>query len=37
MVLNALFNNISAISMRSVLLVVETGISGEKYLPAASH
>jgi hypothetical protein len=23
--------------MRSVLLVVETGISGEKHLPAASH
>jgi hypothetical protein len=29
MVLNATFNNISVISWRSVLLVAETGVSGE--------
>jgi hypothetical protein len=28
MVFNATFNNISAISWRSVLLVVETGVTG---------
>jgi hypothetical protein len=32
MVFNATFNNISAISWRSVLLVEETGTSGEKHL-----
>jgi len=37
MVLNATFNNISAISWRSVLLVEETGVSGENDRPAASH
>jgi len=31
MVLNATFNNISAISWRSVLLVVETKGSGENH------
>ena len=30
MVFNATFNNISAISWRSVLLVGETGVPGEK-------
>ena len=34
MVFNATFNNISVISWRSVLLVVETG---ENYRPVASH
>jgi len=34
MVFNATFNNISAISWRSVLLVEETG---ENHRPAASH
>jgi hypothetical protein len=37
MVFNATFNNISAISWRSVLLVEETGRLGESYLPVASH
>ena len=37
MVLNATFNNISAISRRSVLLVEETGVSGEHHRPIASH
>jgi len=37
MVLNATFNNISAISLRLVLLVVETGVPREIYRPAASH
>ena len=38
MVLNATFNNISAISWRSVLLVEETGVSGKKPpRPVASH
>ena len=32
MVFNATFNNISAISWRSVLLVVETRVPGEKKL-----
>ena len=36
MVLNA-FNNISVISWRSVLLVEETGVPGEKHWPDASH
>ena len=33
MVLNATFNNISAISWRSVLLVKETGVPGENSWP----
>jgi hypothetical protein len=37
MVFNATFNNISAISWRSVLLVEETGVLGEKHRPVASH
>jgi hypothetical protein len=37
MVFNATFSNISVISKRSVLLVVETGVAGEKHRPAASH
>jgi hypothetical protein len=36
MVLNATFNNISAISWRSALLVEETGVAGENTRPAAS-
>jgi hypothetical protein len=32
-----LFNNISVISSRSVLLVEETGGPGENYRPVASH
>ena len=31
MVFNATFNNISVLSWRSVLLVGETGVSGENY------
>jgi hypothetical protein len=31
------FNNISVISWRSVLLVEETGLSGENHRPVASH
>jgi hypothetical protein len=34
---NAIFNNISVISWRSVLLVDETGGPGENYQPVASH
>jgi hypothetical protein len=34
---NATFNNISAILWRSVLLVEETGLSGENHQPVASH
>ena len=34
---NATFNNISAITWRSVLLVEENRVSGENYWPAASH
>jgi len=34
---NAKFNNISVISWRSVLLVEETGVPGEKHRPVASH
>jgi hypothetical protein len=30
-------NNISVISWRSVLLVEETGVSGENHRPVASH
>ena len=37
MVLNATFNNISAISWRSVLLVEETRVPGENYRPVASQ
>ena len=37
MVFNDTFNNISAKSWRSVLLVKETGVSGENHRPAASH
>jgi hypothetical protein len=37
MVFNATFNNISAISCQSVLLVEENGIPGENYQPVASH
>jgi len=37
MVFNATLNNISVISGRSVLLVEETGVSGENRRPVASH
>ena len=37
MVFNATFNNISAISWRSVLLMEETGAPGENHRPVASH
>ena len=37
MVLNAIFNNISVISWRPVLLVEETGVSGENHRSAACH
>jgi hypothetical protein len=37
MVLNPNFNNISAISWRSVLLVEETEVHGKNHRPAASH
>jgi len=37
MVFNATFNNISAISWWSVLLVEETGVPGENHRPASSH
>ena len=37
MVFNTTFNNISAISRQSVLLVEETGVPREKHQPAASH
>jgi hypothetical protein len=37
MVFSVTFNNISAIPWRSVLLVEETGVSGENHQPAASH
>ena len=37
MVFNATFNNISAISWRSVLLVEETGGPRENHPPVASH
>ena len=37
MVFNATFNNISAISWWSVLLVEETGVPGENHRPVASH
>ena len=37
MVLNATFNNISVISWRSVLLVVESRVLGENRPPATIH
>jgi hypothetical protein len=37
MVFNASFNNISAISWRSVLLVEETGVPGENHRSVASQ
>ena len=37
MVFNATFNNISAISWMSVLVVEETGVPGENHRPAVSH
>jgi hypothetical protein len=37
MVFNANFNNITFISWRSVLLVEETRVHGEKHRPATSH
>jgi hypothetical protein len=37
MVFNATFNNISVISWLSVLMVEETGVSGENHRPVASH
>jgi hypothetical protein len=37
MVFNTTFNNISATSWWSVLLVEETGGPGENYRPVASH
>jgi hypothetical protein len=37
MVFNATFNNISAISLRLVLLVEETGLLGENHRPVLSH
>ena len=36
-VFNATFNNISAISWRSVLLMAETGVPGENHRPTATH
>jgi hypothetical protein len=37
MVFNATFNNISAISWRSILLVEKTGGSGKKHRPVEIH
>ena len=37
MMYNITFNNISAISWWSVLLVEETGVPRENHLPVASH
>jgi hypothetical protein len=37
LMINTTFNNISAISWRSVLLVEETGVPGENHRPVASH
>ena len=34
---NATFNNISVIPWQSVLLVEETGMSGENHRPVANH
>ena len=36
MVLSVTFNNISALSWRSVLLVEETGVPGENHRPVAN-
>jgi hypothetical protein len=36
MVCNATFNNISSISWQSVLLVEETGVSGENHRPVTA-
>jgi len=35
--LHATFNDISVISLRSILLVEETGVLGENHRSAASH
>jgi len=37
MVLSATFNNIAVISWRSVLLMEETGVTGENQRPVTSH
>jgi uncharacterized protein YhhL (DUF1145 family) len=37
MVFNATFNNISVILWQSILLVEETGVSGENQRPVESH
>jgi len=37
MMFSATFNNISAISWRSVLLLEETGVQRENHQPAESH
>ena len=37
MVFNATFSNILVISLMSVLMVEETGVSGENHRPVASH
>ena len=37
MMFNVSFNNGSAISRRSVLLVEETGVPGENHQPATTH
>jgi len=37
MVTKATFNNISVISWWSVLLVEETGLTGENHRPVSSH
>jgi hypothetical protein len=37
MVFNTAFNNISAISWQSVLLMEGTGVSGENHRPVASY
>ena len=37
MVFNATCNNLSVISWRLVLLVEDTGVSGENHRPVASH
>jgi hypothetical protein len=37
MVFNATFNNISAISWRTALLVEETGVPGENHRQILSH
>jgi len=36
-VFNATFNNISSISLRSVLLMGENGVPGENHRPVANH